>query len=102
MRICAEEQVFIDGQLLEHAATLGHLAHSHADQLMTGNLVYLVSVIDDGAALYRNEAHDALHRGGLARSVCADERDYLALIDMEADALERSYNAVIDLKVLDF
>lgn len=75
LRICAEEQIFIDGQLLEHAATLRHLAHSHADQLMTGNLVYLVSVIDDGAALYRNEAHDALHRGGLARSVCADERD---------------------------
>ena len=67
--MCAEEQVFIDGQLLEHAATLRQLAHSHADQLMTGNLVYLVSVIDDGAALYRNEAHDALHRGGLARSV---------------------------------
>ena len=50
LRIRAEEQIFIDGQLLEHAATLGHLAHSHADQLMTGNLVYLVSVIDDGAA----------------------------------------------------
>ena len=98
----AHFQIFAHGHLLEHAPALGaerhaqrnHLAGRHADDVLAvkGHLA--------GARL--EQAGDGVERGGLARAVGADEGDDLALVDLEGDALDGVYVAVVDVHVLNF
>ena len=49
----------------------------------------------------RREAGDRAQRRGLARAVRADQRDDLALLDLERDALERGDVAVVGVDVVE-
>ena len=54
----------------------------------------------DGAAAASHEAGHSFQRRGLARAVCADKGDDLALVDLEAHALDGVDGAVVDIQIL--
>ena len=55
----------------------------------------------DGAGLRLDKARDGFQCGGFARAVRADERDDLALLDGQVDALDGLDAAVGDDEVVD-
>jgi hypothetical protein len=55
----------------------------------------------DRAAERRNEAHDGPHRGRLAHAVAAEQRDHLAVADLERHVEQHLALAVGSLKGLD-
>ena len=83
--------------LLKNAAALRHLRHAQMNDLVAGHVGDILPVVGHGAALDRHKPHDALHRGGLARAVGADEGDDLALVHFKADAADRLDHAVINV-----
>ena len=78
------------------------MGHTQVHDLVARHFRNVVTVVGDGAFARRNEADDALHRGGFTRAVGADERDDLALVDFKADVFERLDNAVIHGQIFDF
>src|SRR6187399_110338 len=59
------------------------------------------SVKPDLARLGPDQARDRAERGGFARTVGADERHHLTLVNLEADPFHCPDPAVRDLQVLD-
>src|SRR5262249_51170803 len=69
--------------------------------LVGGQPRQLAAVEGDAPAARRDQAHDAPQGGGLARSVAADERDHLARVHAEGDALEDVRLAVVGLQIFE-
>ena len=98
----AEVKVLHDRHLREDAAALRHLRDALLDDLMGADTGDALPQEGDAARLWLQEARDRAQRRRLAGAVRADERDDLAFIDFEADALERVDGAVVDVYIIDF
>src|SRR5439155_792081 len=88
-RVRPEEQVLDDAHEGEQAAPLRHLDDPALDPPMRGDGGQILAAEEDASPPRRHEAGDDAQRGGLARSVGADERDDLALAHLERDRRER-------------
>ena len=109
-----EQAVAVDGGAVERCPQPDGLAHRdallelrllqlHADPLL--QRPHVAHRIEpqhaDDAAVGRAQPFDALHRGGLAGAVGADEAEDLALVDVEAHTVDRDGAAVGLAEILD-
>ncbi len=101
LQVRAHREIFVHGQVGENHAALGHMAESAGDDPVRGQGGDVLAEKLDPAAFRAKQSGDGLKRGGLARAVAADERDDLALIDLDRDALDRLDLSVVDVDVLD-
>jgi hypothetical protein len=97
----AHLQVFSDGHAGEHAAAFGHHGQPLPDQIPGALAPDALAQVFDVAIVDRQDAGDGFHRGGLARSVGADQRDQLALVHLEIHALDGLDAAIGHLQALD-
>src|SRR4051794_33074957 len=100
-QIRPELEVVLHRQVREDAATLGHMRDAHR-----GHRVRLASadrgaVVEHIARFRLEQTADRAQRRRLARAVRADERDDLALLHVETDAVQRGDLAVADRKIVD-
>ncbi len=98
--ICAKRQILLHGKLGEYAPPLGNLRKAKADDPVRLHMA-------DGLATKRNlalfgpqQTGDGVQRGGFTRAVRADERNDLALVHLERNALDGIDRAVIYNKIL--
>ena len=99
--MAADHQVFLDRQVLEHAAALEHLGDAAHDDVVRRQMVQplaaeLDRALGDLAAFRVQQPGDRLQRGGLARAVGAEQRGDLPLTGGERDALQHQDHAVVD------
>src|SRR4051794_14174523 len=97
----AHLEVLEDAHAREDAPSLRRLGDPDLGDLVAGETLDLGAVEEDAAGPRRHDARDRPQRRRLARAVGADERDDLALVDLERDALERLDRAVEGMDVLD-
>ena len=94
-------RIFLDGQIREHAAPLRDERDAAGDDLVGRFAEQRLALKGDGAGFWLDKARDGLQRGGFACAVRADERDNLALLDGQVDALDGLNAAVGDDEALD-
>ena len=68
---------------------------------MSFGLFDLLAHEADGTGLGADQAGDRVQDRGLAGAVCADQRDDLTFLDLEAHVLERVDRVVIDVDIFD-
>ena len=73
---------------------LHHIRRVDARQILAAEV--------DAALARAEQSGDRVQRGGFARAVCADQRDDLALIHREGNALDCVNRAVINVDIVDF
>ncbi len=94
-------------QILEHrharedAPALRRLHDAEPRDLVHRELRDVASLKQNAAVAGAGAAKDRHHQRGLARAVAADQRDDLALIDIETDAVQDRQHAVTGGDVLD-
>jgi hypothetical protein len=97
----ADDQVFLDRQVLEDAAALEHLDDAALDdvvrqQAVDAPAVELDIALGDLAALGLQQARDRLQRRRLAGAVGAEEGGDPPLLGHQRDAAQHQDHAVID------
>src|SRR4051812_45999708 len=105
LRVPARErahlEVLEDRHAREDPPALGRLRDADLGDGVARQPLDLGAVEDDAAHPRRHDARDRAQRRRLAGAVRADERDDLAFVDLERDALERLDRAVERVDVLD-
>ena len=89
-----EAQVLGHRQRREHALPAGHLRDATRRDLVRRGVGHVAPVEDDGAPACLDEPGDRLQQRRLAGAVRPEERDDLALVDLEVDA-EQHLHAVV-------
>ena len=93
-----DAQVLGDGERREHAAAARHLRHAARGDLVRRRVGDLAPVEDHRAAVGLDHAGDRLQQRRLAGAVRAEQRDDLALVDLEVDAEQHLHAAVGDVE----
>src|SRR5262249_43918780 len=105
LRVLAREgahlEVLQHGHAREDAAPLRRVGDADRGDGVTGHRLDLAPLEHDPPAARRDDARDRAQRRGLAGAVGADQRDDLALVDLDRDALERLDRAVVRVDLLD-
>ena len=81
--ICAHFEVFLDGHVLENAASFRALSKSHLDDLVGRNAAERLVHEGNRAALWMQQTGNSVQNGALACAVRADQGNDLALVDLE-------------------
>ena len=89
-----EPEVLRDGQRREHAVAAGHLHHAASGDLVRRCVRHVATIEHDRAVRRLDETGDRLQQGRLPRAVRAEQRDDLALVDLEVHA-EQDLHAVV-------
>ena len=76
------------------------MRHAEADDLVRRCFDKILPLKDDAAGFRCDKPGDGVQNGGLARAVCADQRDDLALIDLKGHALDGVDHAIVDLQII--
>ena len=100
-REAAEPQVLEHGHTGQHAASLGHVDHAPADDLVDRQAHEVLSEIAHGAAVRADDTRDRAEECRLARAVGADERDDGGVRYRQAHALDGPDPAVAHMQVID-
>ena len=85
-QVGGDRQLEIEGRLLEHDAELGQCRHRIARHVVAHDL--------DAAGVGDEQAGEQLEQRRLAGAVRAEQRDELARLYLEADAIERPHRTV--------
>ena len=96
----AHVQIFLNGHLQEHPASLRDQCKPLGDDLVAGNVVQGLAHEVDMAGLAPQQAGDGVQRCGLTGTVGADQSNDLALVDLKGDTLDGVDAAVIDVDVI--
>src|SRR3954453_18667286 len=97
----AHLEVLEDRHPREDAPPLGRLGDPDLGDRVARQALDVAAVEDDPPGPRRDDARDGPQRRRLAGAVGADQRDDLALVDLERDALQRLDRAVERVDVLD-
>ena len=97
----AELEVLAHGHAREQAPALGALRDAELDDVVRRTAGDVVAREGDLPRPWRDDPVDRAQRGRLARAVRADQRDDLAVVHLERDALERLDAAVGRAQALD-
>ena len=101
----AQQQVFLDRELREEPAPLGHQRDPEVDDFFGGHpgqvVARAVDLEHDAAGVGLDDAHHALHQRALAVAVGAQQRDGLALIELHRHAVQCAHRAVAGADVPD-
>ena len=92
----AHGEIFGDGEVAKNHAALGDVAESAGDDLVRRQAGDVLAAEGDAAAFRADQAGEGVQRGGLARSVAAEERDNRALRNLKGDAAQRVDGTVAD------
>src|SRR5215831_14957533 len=84
----AHQEVLSHREIAEDAPVLGHPAYAEPADLVRKEALERLPVEGDGAARHRDQSHDGLEGGGLARAVAPEQRNDLALAHFQGDAVE--------------
>ena len=90
-------EVLGDAERREHAPPAGNLDDALAGDQVRPHAADVDARVADGAAFGRDEAGDRAQHGGLAGAVGAEQRDRLALAQLEVHAEEHLHLAVCDV-----
>ena len=94
-----QHQVLLAGQAGEDAALLGAVADAQVGDAVRRQRDRLGAVDHDRAGAPADQAHDGLQRGGAAGAVAAQQRDHLAAVHREVDAVQDVRLAVPGVQV---
>ena len=83
-----QQQVLLAAQAGEDAALLGAVAQPELRDAVRRQVHRLRAVDHDRAGAPAHQAHDRLQRGGAAGAVAAQQRDDLALVHRQVDAVQ--------------
>src|SRR5882724_650757 len=97
--IAAEPDVLAHAEVREEAPPLEHVGDAAADDAVSGQTRDGLALEGDGARA--QQARDAVHQGGLAAAVGAEEGDHLAALDGQARPPERLVVAEQDVEARD-
>ncbi len=96
-----QAQVLLHGEPREDPPTLGGVRQTELDDVVGGDRGEVLALEGDRAGHRAQQARDGAQGGRLAGTVGADQRDDVALVDVEGDALDGLDLAVGHLEVLD-
>ena len=96
-----DAQVVLDGQTREHALAAWHLDDTLCRNLLRRRVGRVAAVEDDRPTRRGREPGDGAQQRRLARTVRAEQRDDLALVDLDVDAEQHLHAVVRDVEVLD-
>src|SRR5437868_15349061 len=102
MLLAGEDQIFPHRQFREHLKQLERAANAEPVQIRRPEAGDDLAVDLDLAAVRPELAEDAVEQGRLAATVRADQAEDFALLDVEADAIDRSDAAEILFDIADF
>ncbi|MPM96471.1 hypothetical protein SDC9_143634 [bioreactor metagenome] len=91
----AHLEVFLDGQILEHASAFRRDGDAAAHDVVGGHLGDVFALEHDLAAACARVAADGHQERGLARAVAANQGDDFALVDVQAHLVDRADRAVV-------
>ncbi len=77
-----------------------HMGQFQVDDLAGFGFAQVMSVKEDAAGGSLLQAGDGAQRGGFAGAVGTDQRDDLAAVDGQRNAVQRLHGAVVDFQVL--
>jgi hypothetical protein len=86
--VCAHLEVLQHRHLGKHDAPLGHVGESPSEDEVGAQPRDVVLVEDHAPRARREESHDGLEGGRLARAVGADDADDLAAAHVERDVMQ--------------
>ena len=86
-------KIWNDGREIWHVAELLQRAHRILEQVVAQNRHFPVSRLE--------QVREDANRGRLAGTVRTDEAEDLALLELEADIVDRSQVAVVDSEIVD-
>ena len=95
-------QVFRDGHAGENAPAFRHHGQAVLDEVPGTLALDAFTQVLDIALHHGQSARDGFHGGGFAGTIGANQRDQLALVDMQVNALDRLDTAVSDFKARNF
>ena len=95
----AEDQVLLDAHPAEHLTPFGHERDATTHQVLGLDLRDVLILERDDAAPRGKQSRNGLHERGLAGAVGADDRDDLALVDMDRYPVQCPDGAVVDADV---
>src|SRR5438034_8296 len=99
--IAAEPDVLAHAEVREEPPPLEHVGDAAADDAVSGQTRDGLALEGDGAGARAQQARDAVHQGGLAAAVGAEEGDHLAALDGQARPPERLVVAEQDVEARD-
>src|SRR6185436_17670441 len=100
-QIRPEVEVVRDGEVREDAASFGDVRNAARGDDVRLHAGDVLPVERHAAPARLQQAGDRAQRRGLARAVRADERDDLALLHLEVDAVQRRNGSVADFEIMD-
>ncbi len=97
----AADEVLVDGQVAEHAATLHHLGDAGLHQITRLLAVDDVTVVGDGAlrdftVVVAEQSGDGSKGGGFAGAVGAEQGDDVAVGHLDREATQHQDHVVVD------
>ena len=90
----AHLQVLLHAHAGEHVAAFRHMGHAQRDDLVRMRFEQIVAIIGNAAGFGRHQTGDGVQGGGLAGAVGSDQGDDLAVVHLEANALDRVDRAI--------
>ena len=75
-------------------AAFRHMGHAQRDDLVRMRFEQIVAIISNAAGFGRHQTGDGVQGGGLAGAVGSDQGDDLAVVHLEANALDRVDRAI--------
>ena len=94
-----EAEVLGNRERREHAVAARHLYDAAPCHFVRRRVGHVAAVEHDRAVRRLDQPRDALQEGRLARAVGAEQRDDLALVDLEVDVEEHLHAVVTDVEV---
>ncbi|EEQ61657.1 hypothetical protein CBFG_05369 [Clostridiales bacterium 1_7_47FAA] len=95
-------QVLKHGEGCEHTSSLWHMGDSHAHQLISGNLGYIRTFINNLTGFCINQPGNGMQGCCLTCPVGPDQRHDFSLVHIKGDSFYGLDHAVIDFQVPDF
>ena len=97
----AEQEVRLDREGGEHLPSLGHLGQPSRDDPARRPARHIAATDADVPTRGDEDAAGSVQQRALTRTVRADQRDTLARVDVQRDAVDRDGGAVADDDVLE-
>ena len=101
LRLAADFEIFLDRQVGEDAPLLRHVAEPAAHDRMRRLARDVLAFEHDAARALLDQADDGAEGRRLAGAVAPEQRDHLALADLERDVEQDMRGAVIAVEILD-
>ena len=100
LRLAADLEIFLHRQVGEDTALLRHVAEPAAHDRMRRLARNVPALEHDPARALRDQADDGAERGRLAGAVAPEQRDHLAVADLQRDIEQDMRRAVKTVEVV--